>query len=90
MKSIPDINQQLANLMMAIARLNAMQATVHSVMLLGSKPVIRIARDCHCIRLSDEGKASYSYFGHNRTGRFRQGTFELNSCRVIWSESLIN
>ncbi|AXF76532.1 hypothetical protein LU604_07745 [Erwinia tracheiphila] len=90
MKSITDINQQLVSLQSAIAVLKAMHATVQSVMILGAMPVIRIARNGQCVRMIEQGKASYSYIGHNGTGRFRQGTFPLYGCRVFWSESLIN
>ncbi|MBD8144643.1 hypothetical protein [Pantoea agglomerans] len=90
MKSITDINQLMNNVQSAIMALNAMNSTVQSVMITGSKPVIRIARNGHCLRMIEQGKASYNYIGHRGTGLFRQGTFPLHGCRVIWSESLIN
>ena len=48
MKSIADINQQMNKVQSAIMALNAMNTTVQSVMIAGSKPVIRIARNGHC------------------------------------------
>lgn len=48
MKSIADINQQMSKVQSAIMALNAMNTTVQSVMIAGSKPVIRIARNGHC------------------------------------------
>lgn len=88
MKCITYINQQLHHLQSAIAALNAMNSTVQSVMIVGSKPVIRIARNGHCARLLAQGKASYIHVGHDGSGRFRQGVFELHGCRITWSESL--
>ncbi|EHX0377419.1 hypothetical protein ABLY35_004516 [Escherichia coli] len=49
---------------------------------------IRIARNGHCARLLEQGKASYTHVGHDGSGRFRQGVFELHGCRITWSESL--
>ena len=80
MKSIADINQQMNKVQSAIMALNAMNTTVQSVMIAGSKPVIRIARNGHCARLLEQG--------HDGSGRFRQGVFELHGCRITWSESL--
>ena len=88
MKSITNINQQMSNVCSAIAALNAMHTTVQSVMIAGSKPVIRITRNSHCVRLLEQGKASYTHMGHDGLGRFRQGVFELHGCRITWSESL--
>ncbi|WP_113632190.1 hypothetical protein DUT67_14700 [Pectobacterium peruviense] len=88
MKSIPNIKQQLADVQLAMAALKAMNATVQSVMMCGSKPVIRIARNGHCAKMLENGKAIYTEFGVNHTGRFRQGMFEQHGCRIIWSESL--
>jgi len=90
MKSITDINQQMNKVQSAIMALNAMNTTVQSVIITGNKPVIRIVRNGHCTRMIEQGKASYNFIGHSGTGRFRQGTFPLHGCRVIWSESLIN
>ncbi|MBE8614840.1 hypothetical protein CYG68_21210, partial [Morganella morganii] len=87
-KSISDINRQMSNVCSAIAALNAMNATVQSVMIAGNKPVIRIARSSLCNRLLAQGKAGYVHVGHGRSGSFRQGVFELHGCRVIWSELL--
>lgn len=88
MKSITDINHQMSNVCSAIAALNAMNTTVQSIMIAGGKPVIRIARNGHCARLLAQGKASYTHMGHDKSGRFRQGVFELHGCRITWSESL--
>ncbi|MBA7978704.1 hypothetical protein HV134_21030 [Citrobacter freundii] len=90
MKTITDINQQMKKVQTAIMALNAMNAMVRSVIITGNKPVIRIDKNGHCARMIGQGKAYYNFIGHRGTGRFRQGTFPLHGCRVIWSESLIN
>ncbi|MEL4887858.1 hypothetical protein N6P31_12370 [Pectobacterium betavasculorum] len=90
MKSIPNIKQQLADLNLALASLNAMNATVQSVMMCGKQPVIRIAKNGHCMKLIESGKATYNKIGCNDTGPFRQGMFEQYGCRIIWSESLLH
>ena len=89
MKNITAINQQMNNVSNAITALNALNATVQSVMIAGSKPLIRIARSSLCNRLLAQGKASYVHIGHGHSGSFRQGVFELHGCRVIWSELLL-
>ncbi|PVY74762.1 hypothetical protein C7330_4076 [Pectobacterium versatile] len=88
MKSIPNIKQQLADLNLALASLNAMNAIVQSVMMCGKQPVIRIARNSHCTKLIESGKATYNKFGCGDAGPYRQGVFEQHGCRIIWSESL--
>lgn len=88
MKSIPNIYQQLADLQLAMASLQAMNATVQSVMMCGKQPIIRIARNGHCAKMLENGKAIYTETGCNNTGRFRQGMYEQHGCRIIWSESL--
>lgn len=88
MKSAIDIDHQINRVQSAIMALNAMNTTVHSIMILGSRPVIRIAKNSHCSRMIEEGKASYTHIGHDASGRYRQGTFELDGCRIFWSESL--
>lgn len=88
MKSIPNIKQQFSDLNLALASLNAVNATVQSVMLKGSQPIIRIARNGHCAKLIEKGAARYVLTGVDNNGRFRQGEFEQHGYRIIWSESL--
>ncbi|QYM95033.1 hypothetical protein FGI04_03195 [Dickeya ananatis] len=88
MKSIPNITEQLSNVQEAMVLLRAMNATVQSVMIKGNKPVIRIARNVHCETMINSGEARYVLVGHASNGHFRQGEFERNGCRIIWSESL--
>ncbi|MEC5319005.1 hypothetical protein VSX61_08655 [Brenneria populi subsp. brevivirga] len=88
MKAIPNINEQLANIKDVMVSLRAMNATVQSVMIKGSKPLIRIARNGHCEKLINSGVARYVVIGCDSNGRFRQGEFEQHGCRIIWSESL--
>ncbi|AIA72721.1 conserved hypothetical phage-related protein [Pectobacterium atrosepticum SCRI1043] len=88
MTSVLNIDEQLSNVQAVMTALRAMNATVHSVMLKGSQPVIRIARNGHCAKLIENGVARYVLNGVNNNGRFRQGEFEQHGCRIIWSESL--
>ena len=57
MKSIADINQLMSKVQSAIMALNAMNTTVQSVMIAGSKPVIRIARNGHCALPAGAGQS---------------------------------
>ncbi|MEI7177518.1 hypothetical protein WCT65_00455 [Pectobacterium carotovorum] len=88
MTSVLNIDEQLSNVQAVMTALRAMNATVHSVMLKGSQPIIRIARNGHCAKLIENGVARYVLTGVNNNGRFRQGEFEQHGCRIIWSESL--
>ena len=90
MKTITDINQQMGKVQSAIMALNAMNTTVQSVMIAGSKPVIRIARNGHCTRLLEEGKTSYTHVGHDCSGALSSGRFELHGCRITGQSHYIN
>ncbi|CAB1217873.1 MULTISPECIES: hypothetical protein [Klebsiella/Raoultella group] len=88
MKTVPNVNKQLANAMQAIAALNAMNSTVTSIMIYSEVPVIRVSRDSPCVRRFKEMKSGYTMTGIDRHGRFHQGETEFYGCKVIWSESL--
>ncbi|MFW3709834.1 hypothetical protein ACKLL6_06640 [Klebsiella quasipneumoniae subsp. similipneumoniae] len=90
MKTVPNINQQLANVMTAIAALNAMNTPVACIMIYSGKPVIRVSRDSPCVSQFREQESGYMMTGIDHLGRFRQGEIELYGCRVIWSESLLH
>ncbi|WP_343298428.1 hypothetical protein [Escherichia coli] len=68
--------------------LKATNTDVQSITIRGNKPVIRVSRSAHCMRMLEQGKACYLYTGHDHRGYFRQGVFELHGCRVVWPESL--
>ncbi|HIF6317744.1 TPA: hypothetical protein ACX3MK_001994 [Raoultella ornithinolytica] len=90
MKTIPNVNQQLADLMNAIAALNAMNTPVTSIMIYSGKPVIRVSRDSPCVSHFRGKKSGYTMTGIDHQGRYRKGEVEIYGCRVIWSESLVH
>ncbi|EOZ4638880.1 hypothetical protein ACQRKX_001827 [Enterobacter cloacae] len=73
---------------MVIKALSAERIEVHGVSLIGGKPVIRVKPCAFCERMVHEGKAFYLEFGANAYGRYRQGQYMVNGCKVVWSESL--
>ncbi|HBV5887997.1 TPA: hypothetical protein MD201_005333, partial [Klebsiella pneumoniae] len=85
MKTIPNVNKQLADLMNAIAALNAMNTPVTSIMIYSGKPVIRVSRDSPCVSHFRGKKSGYTMTGIDHQGRYRQGEVEMYGCRVIWS-----
>ena len=88
MKSTTGINQQISKVQSAIMALKATNTDVQSITIRGNKPVIRVSRSAHCMRMLEQGKACYLYTGHDHRGYFRQGVFELHGCLVVWPESL--
>ena len=63
MKTVPNINQQLANVMTAIAELNAMNTPVASIMIYSGKPVIRVSHDSPCVSHFRGQKSGYTMTG---------------------------
>ncbi|QLV87818.1 hypothetical protein HV265_12905 [Citrobacter sp. RHBSTW-00678] len=90
MKTVLNVNQQLADVMNAIMALNAMNTPVTSIMIYSGKPVIRVPRDSPCVSFFTEQKSGFTMSGIDRYGHFRQGEIDLYGCRIIWSESLIH
>ncbi|MGT8894068.1 hypothetical protein ACVV4J_05360 [Escherichia coli] len=88
MKSTTGINQQISKVQSAIMALKATNTGCTKHHHQGNKPVIRVSRSAHCMRMLEQGKACYLYTGHDHRGYFRQGVFELHGCRVVWPESL--
>lgn len=68
--------------------LTAQGVSVKAVSLRNGQPVIRIARHAWCDRMARAGKARYDHTGHDHKGRFRQGIYTEDGCRVVWSESI--
>ncbi|ARF50636.1 hypothetical protein [Pantoea stewartii] len=69
--------------------LTAQGVKVNGISLRNAQPVIRIARHGWCERMLRAGHAHYSQYGHDRSGRYRQGVYTDGSgCRVVWSESI--
>lgn len=73
---------------LVIKTLSAERIDVRGVSLIGGRPVIRVTPCAFCDRMVREGKASYLEFGANDHGRYRQGQYLVNGCKVVWSESL--
>jgi hypothetical protein len=71
-----------------IATLSSEGVTVTSIVLHGGKPVIRVRPCAWCDLLVRNGHALYVQFGSDQNGRYRQGVYALNECRIVWSESL--
>jgi len=71
-----------------INALSAERIEVRGVSLIGRQPVIRVKPCAFCERMVHEGKAFYLEFGANAHGRYRQGQYMVNGCKVVWSESL--
>lgn len=73
---------------LVVKALIAERIEVRGVSLIGGKPVIRVKPCAFCERMVHEGKAVYLEFGANAHGRYRQGQYLVNGCKVVWSESL--
>ncbi|ENP6531209.1 TPA: hypothetical protein VCC33_003453 [Kluyvera cryocrescens] len=61
---------------------------VKGIVVREGQPVIRIQRHAMCDYLLTSGKASYIEYGHGKLGKYRQGLFIQDGCRVVWSESI--
>ncbi|KNC89683.1 hypothetical protein GM30_06610 [Trabulsiella odontotermitis] len=73
---------------LVIKALSGQGVTVKAVTLTGAKPVIRIERCGMCDTMIHEGRATFLEFGCDVSGRYRQGHFYTNGCKVVWSESM--
>lgn len=83
-----DFVKSMEKASMVIKALSAERIDVRGVSLIGGKPVIRVMPCAFCERMVHEGKAFYLEFGANAHGRYRQGQYMVNGCKVVWSESL--
>ncbi|MGC6061317.1 hypothetical protein [Enterobacter kobei] len=83
-----DFVKSMEKASMVIKALSAERIDVRGVSLIGGKPVIRVMPCAFCERMVHEGKAFYFEFGANAHGRYRQGQYMVNGCKVVWSESL--
>lgn len=88
MKTVPDVNRQLSDVMRAIMTLNAMNSPVASIMIYSEKPVIRVSCDSPFVSCFKNIEPDYTITGIDRQGHYRQGEAELYGCKIIWSESL--
>ncbi len=51
------------------------------------RPTVRIQTSARCAQLIESGQAAYYSFGQGDIGRYREGQFNLDGCRVVWTEN---
>lgn len=71
-----------------VSSLVARGADVVSVSVRGGLLVIRINRNAFTDALISNGKASYVWLGNGSRGKYKQGVFIQDGCKVVWSESI--
>lgn len=71
-----------------VSSLVACGADVVSVSVRGGMPVVRVNRNSFTAHLIDNGKASYVWLGNGSRGKYKQGVFIQDGCKVVWSESI--
>ncbi|ECC6010251.1 hypothetical protein C6Z16_21275 [Salmonella enterica] len=71
-----------------VSSLVACGADVLSVSIRGGLLVIRINRNAFTDALISNGKASYVWLGNGSRGKYKQGVFIQDGCKVVWSESI--
>lgn len=71
-----------------VSSLVARGADVVSVSVRGGMPVVRINRNSFTAHLIDNGKASYVWLGCGTRGKYKQGVYMQDGCKVVWSESI--
>lgn len=71
-----------------VSSLVARGADVVSVSVRGGMPVVRINRNAFTDELITDGKASYVYLGCGARGKYKQGVYIQDGCKVVWSESI--
>lgn len=71
-----------------VSSLVARGADVVSVSVRGGMPVVRINRNSFTAHLIDNGKASYVWLGCGARGKYKQGVYIQDGCKVVWSESI--
>lgn len=71
-----------------VSSLVARGADVVSVSVRGGMPVVRINRNSFTAHLIDNGKASYVWLGCGTRGKYKQGVYIQDGCKIVWSESI--
>ncbi|EDI8720384.1 hypothetical protein L1O59_005102 [Salmonella enterica] len=71
-----------------VSSLVARGADVVSVSVRGGMPVVRINRNSFTTHLIENGKASYVWLGCGTRGKYKQGVYIQDGCKVVWSESI--
>lgn len=72
----------------ATLALNAMGLSVIGVSINENRAVIRVKYCRLCDRLIREGRAQYLSWGNFSSGLYKQGYFDIDKTRIVWSESL--
>ncbi|WP_293766943.1 hypothetical protein [uncultured Aquitalea sp.] len=82
------ILQALRKVNLAVGELSRRGFTVTTVeMDAPSRPTVRIQSSARCHELIASGQAAYFGFGNGEMGRYREGQFTLDGCRVVWTEN---
>ncbi|HBZ9863941.1 TPA: hypothetical protein MND73_000636 [Salmonella enterica subsp. houtenae] len=71
-----------------VSSLVARGADVVSVSVRCGMPVVRINRNSFTTHLIENGKASYVWVGCGTRGKYKQGVYMQDGCKVVWSESI--
>lgn len=71
-----------------VTSLIARGADVIGVSVKNGLPVIRINRCSFTEHMINTGKASYFIWGSSNHGKYKQGVFIQDNCKVVWSESI--
>lgn len=71
-----------------VSSLVACGADVLSVSIRGGLLVIRINRNAFTDALISNGKVSYVWLGCGTRGKYKQGVYMQDGCKVVWSESI--
>ncbi|EJW4857449.1 hypothetical protein OCD12_000144 [Salmonella enterica] len=71
-----------------VSSLVARGADVVRVSVRGGMPVIHINCSAFTEHLIRTGKAAYVFWGNGSRGKYKQGVFIQDGCKVVWSESI--
>ncbi|EHU3752997.1 hypothetical protein KY565_002621 [Salmonella enterica] len=71
-----------------VSSLVARGADVVSVSVRGGMPVVHINRSFFTEHLIRTGKAAYVFWGCGARGKYKQGVYIQDGCKVVWSESI--
>ncbi|HGA5556027.1 TPA: hypothetical protein ACISZV_003225 [Salmonella enterica subsp. enterica serovar Birkenhead] len=71
-----------------VSSLVARGADVVSVSVRGGMPVVHINRSFFTEHLIRTGKAAYVFWGCGARGKYKQGVYMQDGCKVVWSESI--
>ncbi|MCZ5584063.1 hypothetical protein O5621_03715 [Escherichia coli] len=88
MKSTTGINQQISKVQSAIMALKATNTDVQSITIRGNKPVIRVSRSAHCMRMLEQERPVICIpdmtTGIFPSGRFRTARLSRRVLESLW------